>query len=344
MSPKYAAIRAAFDLLSLSGATGIIRRRSRCKGVIFTLHRVLADPPAAFSPNAILQVRPDFLAYCIERVRALGLETVSLDEAIRRIQSDRPEKPFAVFTFDDAYRDNLTTALPILDRLRCPFTLYVPTALVDGAGEVWWQALEDIIAAQQTITVSGEGGAETFDCSTQAGKQKCYDALYAHMRRMPEPQRVLFIRDLARRYGYDLEGQCRSLIMNWGELRQIAAHPLCTIGAHTVHHYELAKLPEAEAKREILRSAEVLEARLGSRPQHLSYPIGSVVAAGPREYAIAQDLGFRSGVTTRPGGLYSSSRQQLLCLPRISLNGLFQQRRYVDVFATGAVFNRIPAA
>ena len=54
-----------------------------------------------------------------------------------------------VFTFDDAYRDNLRYALPILRHHECPFTLYVPTALVDGVGEVWWQALEDIVAAQK---------------------------------------------------------------------------------------------------------------------------------------------------------------------------------------------------
>lgn len=343
MSPRYAAIRAAFEVLSLSGLTRLIRSRSACRGVIFTLHRVLPEPPADFAPNAILQVRPSFLEYAITRVRRLGFDTVALDEGLRRLQSDAPEKPFVVLTFDDAYRDNLTYALPILRHLECPFTLYVPTALVDGVGEVWWQALEDIVAAQDGIAVRSDGDTEYFDCRTLREKRRTYETLYWRMREMPEPQRVAFIRELARQYGFDLERQCRELIMDWSELKAFGRERLCTIGAHTVHHYELAKLPADEAASEIEESLRILNAQFGVRPRHLSYPIGGARSAGPREFAIARELGLASAVTTRPGGLYAADRDRLHSLPRISLNGLFQAGRYVDVFATGAVFSRLPA-
>ena len=343
MSLKYAAIRAVFEGLALSQLPRLIRARSRCRGVIFTLHRVLPDRPVDFSPNAILQVRPAFLDYAIARVRKLGLEIVDLDEAIRRTEADEPGKPFAVFTFDDAYRDNLVHALPILRRHACPFTLYVPTALVDGVGEVWWQALEDIVAQQPAIAVSLESGTEYLEARTLEQKHRTYDALYWHMRKMPEPERVAFMRELARQYDFDLERQCRELIMTWGELKTFAADKLCTIGAHTVHHYELAKLPAAEAASEIEESLRVLKAQFGATPRHLSFPIGGLASAGPREFAIARDLGLRSAVTTRPGGIYADDRHALHSLPRISLNGLFQARRYVDVFATGAIFSRLPS-
>src|SRR5690606_29842913 len=68
---KYAAIRAAFELLWLSRLPALSRALSRSRGVIFTLHRILPEDPPAFSPNAILQIRPDFLDYVIERVRDL---------------------------------------------------------------------------------------------------------------------------------------------------------------------------------------------------------------------------------------------------------------------------------
>jgi len=337
-SLRYAAIRTAFELLWATGAARLIRTMSQARGAIFTLHRVLPDDPADFSPNAILQVKPDFLDYVIKRIRALGIDIVSLDEALRRIEADALQRRFVVFTFDDAYRDNLKFALPVLRRAQCPFTLYVPTAFVDGVGELWWQALEDIIAAQTAIAVTENGETEYVPTATLAEKQEAYDTLYWRMRSLPETERRHVLHDLAAKYDFDLQAQCHNLIMGWAELRQFAAEPLCTIGAHTVHHYELAKLPPEQARREIEQSIRVLEAQLGRRPTHLSYPIGGRTSAGPREYEMAKALGLRSAVTTIPGGLYSRHRDALTALPRISLNGLFQARRYVDVYAAPAVF------
>lgn len=339
---KYLAYKAAFEMLWAARLPRLVRRFSKCRGVIFTLHRVLPDDPADFSPNAILQVKPAFLEYAITRVRELGLDIVDLDEALRRIESENPSKPFAVFTFDDAYRDNLKFALPVLRRQQCPFTLYVPTALVDGVGEIWWQALEDIIAARSAVAVTYIGETDYLATATLAEKQQAYDSIYWRMRAMPETDRVHLIRELAGQYGFDLEAHCRELIMNWTELRTFAREQLCTLGAHTVHHYELGKLPAAEARNEIEQSLRVMKAQFGATPIHLSYPIGGPASAGPREFEIARELGLRSAVTTRPGGLYHHHRQGLHALPRISLNGLLQERRFIDVFVTGALFSMLP--
>ncbi|HEV7345608.1 MAG TPA: polysaccharide deacetylase family protein [Devosia sp.] len=339
MSAKYAAIRATFEALWLSRLPRLVRMLSKSRGVIFTLHRVLPGEPADFSPNAILQVQPAFLEYVIERVRDLKLDIVSMDEALERLTAAKPGRRFVVLTFDDAYRDNLQHALPILRRHEAPFTLYVPTALVDGVGQIWWQAIEDIIARQEAIGMTVDGEKDYIDTRTTAQKNEAFNELYWQMRRMPEADRVTLVSSFAAAYGYDLEKQCRELIMDWPELRLLAGDPLCTIGAHTVHHYELAKLPAAQARSEMSQSADVLLAQFGRRPAHFSYPLGGPLSAGPREFEMARELGFKSAVTTRPGGLYARHARSLHALPRVSLNGYFQSRRYVDVFATGAIFS-----
>lgn len=338
---KYLAIRAVFEALCATRLTSLIRANSKSKGVILTMHRVLPGRPQAFSPHAILQITPDFLDYAIRRIRALGIDIVSLDEAISRIENPNPTRKFVVLTFDDGYRDNLIHALPVLRHHQAPFTLYVPTALVDGVGEVWWQALEDIISAQKAIQVTYLGVTDYLACSSVSEKVDTYNEVYWRMRQMPESDRVALIHELAGQYGFDLAAHCRDLIMNWTELRHFANDPLCTIGAHTVHHYELAKLDPVKARNEIEQSVKIIESQFGKAPQHLSYPIGGKVSAGPREYALARDLGFRSAVTTLPGGVYHADKDNLHSLPRVSLNGSFQARRYVDIYATGTIFSTI---
>ncbi len=83
-------------------------------------------------------------------------------------------------------------------------------------------------------------------------------------------------------------------------------------------------------------SRAVLEAALGRPPQHLAYPVGDPTSAGPREFRIAAELGFKTAVTTRPGVVFKVHRDHLTALPRISVNGDFQQQRYLKVLMSGA--------
>ncbi|MCS6762299.1 MAG: hypothetical protein MO846_10235 [Candidatus Devosia symbiotica] len=70
---------------------------------------------ADFSPNAILQIEPAFLEYFIERVRDLGIDIVSLDEALERLATPKKGQSFIILTFDDAY---LKTSSPARTRSR----------------------------------------------------------------------------------------------------------------------------------------------------------------------------------------------------------------------------------
>ncbi len=138
--------------------------------------------------------------------------------------------------------------------------------------------------------------------------------------------------------------------MTWDEIAALSADPLVTIGAHTVNHVMLRKVPEADVRAEMAGSADAIEAKLGVRPAHFSYPVGDPTSAGPREFAIARELGFKTAVTTRPGVLFPEHGAHLTALPRISLNGEFQRLRYVDVLTSGAAtalfngFKRVDAA
>ncbi len=333
---RYALINGAFQILSISGLSRIIRYFSSCKGVIFALHRVLPDKFRPFQPNSILQITPEFLEQAILAARDKSFDIISLEEARERIIKKEKQNRFVVFSFDDAYRDNLTYALPILRRHNCPFSLFVPINFVEGKGVLWWQLLEDIIRENNRVIFANE----EYLTESLAQKHKSYYKIYWLMRSMEEEKRMKETGELAAKYNIDTEEHCKKLIMNWQELEIFANEPLCTIGAHTVNHYELNKLSLEDARWEMLRSREILEEKFGKRPAIFSYPLGTKRSAAIREYELAKELGFAMAVTTNPGGLYQKHQDQLHQLPRISLNGLFQKKHYLDVFFTGAIFGR----
>ncbi len=348
---KHALIRGGLESLYFTGAHIALRRFVAGVGAILTLHHVRPPRPARFQPNRLLEITPRFLGRVIAHLRQLDLDIVHLDEMHRRLHERDFSRRFVCLTFDDGYRDVLEYAYPLLKDAGIPFAIYVPTSFPDRLGELWWLVLEAVIAQNDRIGVLVDGENRKFDCRSVTDKRALFDALYWWLRARPtEEETRSIVRSLAAFYHVDIAALCESLCMTWPELATLAADPLVTIGAHTVNHPMLTKLPLEAARSEIDLSRSVIEAALGVRPQHLSYPFGDRGSAGPREFGIARALGFKTAVTTRPGVLFPEHGDHLMALPRLSLNGDYQRMRYVDVLLSGSAtamwngFRRLDAA
>jgi peptidoglycan/xylan/chitin deacetylase (PgdA/CDA1 family) len=59
-------------------------------------------------------------------------------------------------TFDDGYRDNLTTALPLLEKYNLPMTLFVAAGFVDGEGYLSQNELREI-SRHPLVTIGAHG-------------------------------------------------------------------------------------------------------------------------------------------------------------------------------------------
>ena len=332
-------LKTALSALHYSGLGSLAAPLARGRGVIFTLHQVEPARSRGFDPNGILRVTPEFLNSVLCQVREAGFETISIDRAAERIAGHDPsDAPFACFTFDDGYRDNLVNAYPILKRHNVPFTVYVATDLADGCGELWWLVLEEVVRRSPTVIVQMSGSVRRFDCGTDARRQAAFDAIYWWLRGLPEDRMRQVVRELAAGANVDIAALCKRLIMTWDELRGLASDPLVTIGAHSRRHYALAKLGAEEARAEIVDSVARIEAELGRRCRHFSFPYGDETSAAPREFALAAELGLKTAVTTRKGLIRGCGHDVMTGLPRVSLNGEYQHRRYVEVLLTGTPF------
>ena len=315
----------------------------RSKGVIFTLHRVLPEPPAAFSPNAILQVTPG-----LPRIRHRARPGARPRDRHPRRGRDADRESRAHKTVRRLHLRRRLSRQPRpraagAARARLPLHPLHP----DRAGR--WRRRGLVAGARgrhppsrPRSPIAGQGETAVSrhrDARPEAGRLR---HLYASMRNMPEPERVDVhprpLRPVRHRPRRPLPLADHGLGRAQDLRRRSALHD------RRPHRASLRAEQAPRGQRRATRSrsrSDVIEAQFGKRRTHLSYPIGSPVAAGAREYAIAKDLGFRSAVTTRPGGLYHRHAQTLHALPRISLNGLYQQPRYMDVFATGALFRKV---
>jgi len=329
-------IRAGLDALYFSGAHRVLRPIFGGVGTIFMLHHVRPAHAGLFQPNRHLEITPDFLRATLAYIRASGIDIVTPDEMQRRLAEQDFSRRFACFTCDDGYRDNRDFALPAMQDFDAPLSVYVTSDFADGAGRLWWIALERVIAKTDVIEAPIDGEIVRLDTSTLVGKEMAFDRLHGWLRGLSGAELTRQMGALCAAHGIDQDAISAELCLSWDELKPFAADPLVTIGAHTISHCNLAKQDEAGALHELIASRTRIESELQRPAVHLAYPYGDRAAAGPREFALAQQAGFATAVTTRPGVIFADNGAQLTALPRVSLNGNYQDTRYLPVLTSGA--------
>jgi peptidoglycan/xylan/chitin deacetylase (PgdA/CDA1 family) len=344
-------IRAGLGALYITGAHYLLRPIFSGVGAIFMLHHVRPRRDGEFQPNRHLEVAPEFLRAMLAHLRSRGIDIITIDDVHQRLIERNFSRRFACFTLDDGYRDNRDFALPLMREFEAPFTVFVASDFAQGTGRLWWIALEMVIAKSSSIELAIGGTMTRLDTSTPALKQAAFDRLHDHLRSLPgEGDIHREIGALCARHGVDEAAVCRELCMSFDELKPFAQEKLITIGAHSITHCNLARQPKEIARSEMVTSRARIEDALQRPVVHLAYPYGDKIAAGAREFALAQAAGFKTAVTTRPGMIFPESASHLTALPRVSLNGNYQDTRIFPVLTSGAAtamwngFRRVDAA
>ncbi len=325
--------------LYFSGIQSVLTPHVGGTGSILMLHRVQNVRQKSFAPNHHLSISPEFLDRIILQLKTENYDFITMDELAKRIKN--PEKfensrPYLSMTLDDGYRDNLEKAAPIFRRHKVPYTIYVAPGMTDNKSTLWWEDVEHVIAAQKKITVGFPTEQKEFDVSTTHKKYAAYKFIVENLLLNTDQfEQRKIVSKLCKAYGFDDFGHASDSLMNWDEIKEIAKDPLCTIGAHTINHYALSKLSYDDAKYEIAQSRKIITEKIGKEPDHLAYPYGFYQVAGPREFEIAKELGFKTATTTRHGVIYPEHKEHMTALPRVSLNGHHQSMRYVNTLLSG---------
>jgi peptidoglycan/xylan/chitin deacetylase (PgdA/CDA1 family) len=305
--------------------------------VIFTLHHVRQAQLRPFAPAAHLEVTPEFLDSILALVRELDYDVIPLPEVAGRLATPIRDRQFVAFTLDDGYRDNVEIACPIFEKHQAPFTVFPTSGFINRERTLWWKTLEHLIASNDRLVWDAGGRPVLHDCSTILRKFATYRRLVSWLDKVDEDSAVEALDRIAVAHGVNPCEIVEREVMTADELLRLSRRPAVTIGAHSWSHVNLKRVTPERLSEELCRGTDEIASIIGYRPALFAYPYGSRTAAGPREFATAAK-DFDIAVTTTPRLLYASDRQHLASLPRVSLNGLYQNRHYVEALMSGLPF------
>jgi len=288
---------------------GALRRR----GIrIFFYHGVVKgriDPVLERNQHSLEQFR-SHMRY-LKRFGVLGMDEL-LDSLNR--PSAEPRSAAAV-TFDDGFANNLEAA-DVMSDLNLPWTVFVSVGEIGEGRTMWLPEFSLLMLHGDAARVEVAGGV--WPLKTRAEREASHRELRGRLKALPARARNEAMEQIR---GQFPAGETERLLekfpsmrmLNWTELRELAAAGV-EIGSHGVHHEpHHANQPAADRERELCESRRELESRLSRSCRAFAFPNGDFVPESPKELA---DAGYSAAFTTEPGTVDASASRFLL--PRLS--------------------------
>jgi len=203
---------------------------------------------------------------------------VSLSETINYIKGKEKIPDYAVVvTFDDGYQSNFTIAKSVLDKYDIPATVFITTSFIrhdeKTSSYLWFDQVYNAFlnTKQETVTVD-EIQLGTLTLSTAKEKITAAEHVIDRLKVFSTKQKNKLVKDIVLKLNPPQIENPRYKGANWTEIRQ--AYPRISVGAHTVNHEILTRVPLPQAVKEIEASKTVIERSTGLPVAHFAYPNG----------------------------------------------------------------------
>jgi peptidoglycan/xylan/chitin deacetylase (PgdA/CDA1 family) len=261
---------------------------------ILIFHRVLpAEDP-------LREGEPDVARFDrTMRFLAANFRVLPLADAADRLARGTLPRRACCITFDDGYADNLTLALPVLDRHRLPATVFVATGYLDG-GRMFNDAVIDAIARSAKSSLDlREIELGLHQVAGIDAKRAAIRAILGAVKLRPPEVRDRQVRRLVEL------AECgplpRDIMLTSEQLRELSGRGV-EIGGHTVTHALLTTVDDGRALDEITSGKRAIESITGKPVTSFAYPNGRPgIDFAERHVRLAQAAGFHCAVTTAPG-------------------------------------------
>jgi peptidoglycan/xylan/chitin deacetylase (PgdA/CDA1 family) len=288
-----------------------LRREQEAHGLVLMYHRVArveADPWE-------LCVRPEHFESQIGMLREHA-DLVPLVKLRDQLRKGRRSRPAVAITFDDGYIDNLTVAKPVLERFEAPATVFIATGQVGRTADFWWDRLAKLVLPERVLPQVLELaiGSERFEHRDdrlaaqgergRRARRQLHDRIWAWCSNRPDSERDAVLSAVEQWVGVHLAPDPGSWAMTPEEVHALTNGGLVDLGAHSVTHPLLSRLPAAEKAREIRQSRADCERLTGRAPAAFAFPNGDVDA---ESLTLVRGAGFEIACTSEQDLVWDAS-------------------------------------
>lgn len=277
--------------LPLSRLAGYARRAPGFP--ILTYHRV-NDDQDPFFPSLPTEVFERHMAFIARAYQVLPLE--SLVELMRR---DKLPRHALAITFDDGYRDNLTHAAPVLARHGLPATIFLASGFIGSAEVPWFDRVALAFKLPRARAFTAPWG-DAVSLATETERVQAMERTVAHLKQLPDDELHRIADTLLGALGVTDQKCFKNVMLSWDDVQALAGLGF-SIGAHTVNHPILSRVPPQRAWTEILGSRTMIESACGRAPKAFAYPNGASEDYTETVKQLVREAGFACAVTTRFG-------------------------------------------
>lgn len=272
--------------------------------IILCYHNIVGDALDDF--DRVGEIRVHRRAFA-EDMRALSRRwtVITLDSLVKALEEERELPDACAITFDDGYRGVMHHAVPVLQALGIPATLFLTTSLPDGeiadfdATEIAFR-----LTHRPTIDLRALGlGVLPLQTPTECAR--AMRTVKKKLRHLPYQEACEWRTSVSKALDVsasDIRAYARTderyAYLSWDNVKTLLRRGW-TVGAHTRTHPSLPTLPNPEAvRKEIAASVHDIYAHLSAVCRHFAYPYGHV---SPAVRSVVASLRFRSAVTVEKG-------------------------------------------
>jgi peptidoglycan/xylan/chitin deacetylase (PgdA/CDA1 family) len=296
-----------------------VRRRERC--LVLRYHAVApADAAPSIYAGPDITIPPSLFAAQLRFLQYAytPMPLAAIVEAIA--QGAAPPAGAVAVTLDDGYADNYHHAFPVLRALAFPATVYVATDPIDDGPALWTSELRAAVLVSRATTLRVEiGGGHVFALDDSQARQRAIKELTNVLVPVDAALRRRILATIRHDLGVNGALDLAGVMLTSAQIREMH-HGGITIGAHTETHSNMTLVTPEQARNEIAGSRERLEAIIGAAVPDFAYPNtgGRYPHFNQTVAAVVRDVGFRSGVTSRPGVVVAESDR--FVLPRVGIS------------------------